>query len=177
MGKKLIIKGADFFVNFMNSIDNVSTYFVILNTSDSTLGTVSGSGKYEFNSVITISATPILGASFIRWSDGDTNPVRQITVTKNINLTAHFSAVLQKYGVVTFNGTEDWKFNASPEPNKYGFYNCYLMNPDINNAKVDGRGEGGSFYEATCSIPSLNRLIPGDETRLSTTQPGFGYYM
>ena len=162
MGKKLIIKGADFSVNSINSIDGVSTYFVILNTSDSTLGTVSGSGKYEFNSVITISATPILGASFIRWSDGDTNPVRQITVTKNINLTAYFSEVSQKYGVITFNGTEDWKFNANAEPNNYGIYNCYLMNPDINNVKGDGIG---SFYEATCSIPSLNRLIPGNEMR------------
>lgn len=166
MGKKLIIKGADF------SANAITTYSVILNSNDSTLGTVSGSGNYEPNSIITISATPIGNASFVRWSDNSTNPVRHLTVTESINLIAYFSAT-PGYGRVVFNGTEDWQFNADNEPNSHGIYNCYLLNPDIVNPLVVNNG----FREATCNIANLNRnIIPARETRVDSQSMGFGYF-
>lgn len=166
MGKKLIIKGADF------SANAITTYSVILNSNDSTLGTVSGSGNYVPNSIITISATPIGDARFVRWSDNSTNPVRLLTVTESINLIAYFSAP-QGYGRVVFNGTEDWQFNANFEPNSHGIYNCYLLFSDIVNPLVVDDG----FGEATCNIANLNRnIIPDSESRTDSQSMGFGYF-
>lgn len=166
MGKKLIIKGADF------SANAIAAYSVILNSNDSTLGTVSGSGDYKLNSAVTISATPIGNAQFVRWSDNNTNPVRQIVVTENINLIAYFVAVPQGYGLITFNGTENWQFNADNEPNAYGIYNCYLLNPNVVNPLLAASG----FAEATCDITSLNRNIPTSEKRGNSQSMGFGYF-
>lgn len=166
MGKKLIIKGADFSANAIDA-----TYSVILNRNDSTLGTVSGSGNYKPGSTITISATPIGNAVFNRWSDNNTNSVRQIAVTENINLIAYF--VPQGYGLVAFNGTENWQFNADGEPNQYGIYNCYILD-SYNIVKPLLSGDG--FSEATCNIANLNRNInPTGEGRAGSQSMGFGY--
>lgn len=67
-----------------------NTYEIAVFTNDPELGTVSGGGVYPEGTVITISATPIGYASFVRWDDGDTNATRTITVTADASYTAIF---------------------------------------------------------------------------------------
>lgn len=86
MGKRLIIKGADFSENAV-----VFTEVVTINVNNSSLGTVSGAGSYARGTTVTISATPTGSASFVLWSDGNTNASRQITVNDDITLTAYFT--------------------------------------------------------------------------------------
>jgi uncharacterized repeat protein (TIGR02543 family) len=49
-----------------------------------------GAGIYEKGSVAVLVPFPDNGYKFTKWSDGDTNPVRQIVVNNNITLTAIF---------------------------------------------------------------------------------------
>lgn len=55
-------------------------------------GTVNSSvnGEYENGAQVTIIATPNTDYSFLKWSDGNTNATRTITITEDITLRAEF---------------------------------------------------------------------------------------
>ena len=50
--------------------------------------TLNGGGTYNEGTTVEISCVPNTGYYFVRWSDGNTNATRTITVTENITLTA-----------------------------------------------------------------------------------------
>lgn len=56
-------------------------------------GTVTGGGTYDYGTQVTLTATPNAGYQFVRWSDGNTDQTRTITVTSNVTYTAIFEAV------------------------------------------------------------------------------------
>lgn len=58
-------------------------YVVTVNTANADYGTVTGSGTYDYNSSVTLKATPKTGYHFVKWNDGDTNATRTITVPNN----------------------------------------------------------------------------------------------
>ena len=66
-------------------------YTLTANSNNSNMGSVTGSGKYEYNTKVTIEAKPNTGYRFVKWNDENTNPTRTITVAKNENYTAIFS--------------------------------------------------------------------------------------
>lgn len=57
-----------------------------------TNGTVTGGGTYEYGTTATLTATPNSGYKFVKWSDGNDQNPRNITVTGN----ASYSAVFEK---------------------------------------------------------------------------------
>ncbi len=57
------------------------------------MGVVQGSGIYNENEFITITATPNEGYRFVNWSDGNIENIRKIQVTEDIALTANFEAL------------------------------------------------------------------------------------
>jgi len=68
-------------------------YTVSLYADDYDLGccTVSGGGTYAAGTTITISTSDTCGfCTWVKWSDGNTNKTRQITVNSNISLTAYW---------------------------------------------------------------------------------------
>ena len=69
---------------------SINQYSVLATASDAAAGTVSGSGKYDYNSQVTLIATPNAGYSFSQWSDGSTENPRVIVVNADITLTAMF---------------------------------------------------------------------------------------
>ena len=78
-------------------------------------GSVTGSGTYDYGTKITIEAIADKGYHFVKWSDGNTENPRTITVTEDINLTAEFA--IDQYqvtlksngnGSVTGSGTYDY---------------------------------------------------------------------
>ena len=92
-------------------------------------GTVSGGGTYAEGTTIEISAKPKNGYEFVRWSDGNTDNPRILTVTKDISLTAEFTSQYtitlncnQLQGSVSGGGTYKKgtiiKISATP---KYGY--------------------------------------------------------
>lgn len=54
-------------------------------------GTVSGGGTYAYNTKVTIKATANSGYHFVKWSDGNTNATREVTVTGDATYTATFA--------------------------------------------------------------------------------------
>lgn len=73
------------------------TYYAVWQINSYTLtvtagagGTVSGSGTYNYGATATLKATPSAGYHFVKWSDGNTNPSRTVTVTGNATYTATF---------------------------------------------------------------------------------------
>ena len=67
-------------------------YTVTVVSDNPTMGSVSGGGVYNSGSTATISATANTGYHFVQWNDGNTDAVRNVTVTSNITYTAYFAA-------------------------------------------------------------------------------------
>lgn len=69
----------------------VTKYTLTLNVSPAGSGIVSGTGQYDAGTEAKISATPNSGYAFDRWSDGDTNTSRYITMNSSKTFTAYFA--------------------------------------------------------------------------------------
>ena len=91
------------------------TYTISVVANPSTLATTTGSGTYNADQFIPISATANTGARFTGWSDGIEYNPRYVTVTGNATYTANFVAIPQytltvlannsSYGSVSGGGT------------------------------------------------------------------------
>lgn len=88
---------------FLNIV--ADSWVVIVNTNNNQWGEVAGGGMYTDNTTITITATPYDGYSFLRWSDGNTDNPRTLTVTEDITLTAEF--VEYRDMTIIFTNSED----------------------------------------------------------------------
>ena len=71
--------------------ENPTMYTLTLAASPAEGGTVSGAGQYEAGTAASIQATANSGYTFTRWSDGDTNATRSVTVHNDLTLTAEFA--------------------------------------------------------------------------------------
>ena len=69
----------------------INFYTITVNSSNPALGNASGGGTYNYNSNISITATPNYGYHFTQWSDGNTQNPRNITVVQNATYTAQFA--------------------------------------------------------------------------------------
>ncbi len=69
----------------------IRRYSVQVVPDNSEHGSVTGSGTYNYNTAVTITAVPAPGYKFIQWSDGNTDNPRTISVTDNITLQAGFT--------------------------------------------------------------------------------------
>ena len=91
---------------YWGSFLNINTgYLVTLQTNNDQWGEVAGAGLYPQDSTITLTATPYEGYTFMRWSDGNTDNPRTLTVTKDITLTAEF--VEYRDMTIIFTNSED----------------------------------------------------------------------
>ena len=84
----------------------IEVFTVTVDVNDETMGKVAVSGgetdwegKYNNGSVIMVLAEAYTGYEFVRWSDGVTEPVREITVTGDVSLTAIFGEKAEMYTV------------------------------------------------------------------------------
>ncbi len=115
--------------NFAVTWDYTPPTYVI-SLSASTGGTVSGGGTYEVGSTATIKATPNTGYRFVKWSDGNTNAERQITITSseisanvtNRSYTAYFE-VDKIY--VTYDSIFDFQRWANTNLKSWSLMNVY----------------------------------------------------
>lgn len=110
-------------------------YNLTLNVSPSGSGTTSGAGSYEAGTEVKISASHNSGYAFDRWSDGDTNMSRYITMTGNKSLTAYFEQHISTSDnlLESIKSTiiqEDGAFNAT-------FFNGILLLTNNEQSTVD----------------------------------------
>lgn len=66
-------------------------YTLTVSSNDTTLGSVVGSGTYEYLDTVSISATTIEHYHFVLWDDGNTLNPRNIIVTSDISRSAIFA--------------------------------------------------------------------------------------
>ncbi len=67
------------------------TYTIVVNSQDESMGTASGTGMYDEDATITISATPTQHYHFVSWNDGSTDNPRTIRATADVTYTALFA--------------------------------------------------------------------------------------
>lgn len=68
----------------------VNTYYLTLVSNDTTMGTVSGSGSYNYLTQVTLTATANEHHHFVQWNDGNTTNPRLITLTSDTTFIAQF---------------------------------------------------------------------------------------
>lgn len=64
---------------------------IIVETADATTGKTTGTGLYAVGEVITIQAIPYPGYHFTQWSDGNTEPIREVEVIEETMYIAQFN--------------------------------------------------------------------------------------
>ncbi len=89
MGKKLIIKNANFYDSAIEHPgDGVHIDVVAKPVAG---GVCTGAGIYSVNRSVEITATPNTGYKFGKWNDGDTNSTRTVVATEDKIYTACFA--------------------------------------------------------------------------------------
>ena len=68
----------------------INQYQITVLSGNDAMGTVSGSGTYNYGSVIQIQANPYAGYEFVYWNDGNTDNPRNINVLANTTYVANF---------------------------------------------------------------------------------------
>ena len=71
----------------------IDQHAITVVSADDAMGTVSGSGTYDYGAEIVITATENEGHGFIAWDDGNTDNPRTITVTGDSTYTATFGVL------------------------------------------------------------------------------------
>ncbi len=85
----------------------IDQHIVTVVSDNDTMGTVLGSGSYEYGSEIDISANANNGYQFEQWDDGNTDNPRTITVTEDVTYTAQFAIIIY-HTIVVRSLSEDW---------------------------------------------------------------------
>ena len=67
------------------------SFTLTVGTCDETMGSATGGGSYQCGQTATISASPAAGYKFVRWSDGNTQASRTVTVYADATYTAAFA--------------------------------------------------------------------------------------
>ncbi len=93
--------GCEFYKGFAFDIPLavINPLQVTLNSNNPSMGTVTGSGVYNYGTVVTIEAIPSPGYEFRQWSDGNTDNPRELVVTDDVTLTATFTTETEIGGI------------------------------------------------------------------------------
>lgn len=152
--------------------DDVETFTIKVKANDSSMGTVTGGGKYESGATATLEATANAGYEFVNWDNGSTNNPLIVTVTADAEYTANFQAA---NGInVTF-GSNSWKANytnsryysnaiqvAGAQTNSSSYPMFQMVNIWQNGSPATGS------YNGTSSL--------GDDGSVNITYPYIWYY-
>lgn len=76
----------------------VNSYAITATSANSSYGTVTGGGTYDYNASVTLTATPKTGYHFVEWNDGNTSASRSITVVGDASYEATFA--INQYTIV-----------------------------------------------------------------------------
>lgn len=80
-------------------------YTISVGVNAPEMGIVTGGGKYDVNTAITLSAIPKNGYVFVKWDDGNTDNPRNIVVTQD----AIRTAIFDEGGVTVTFQNKSWK--------------------------------------------------------------------
>lgn len=81
--------------------------------------------------VVTLWARPFPDYNFVRWGDGETTNPRQITVTKNVTLTAEYQRVTDTNGIYQYRCFIKDQLNLTDPPKSFMVVNTFDVNVDL----------------------------------------------
>lgn len=133
-----------------SSVKNIRIYVLYtipeytISVSAGTGGTVSGGGTFEQGKTVTIKATPNSGYRFVKWSDGNTNASRTVTVSGNATYTAVFEKLT--YAITASAGAGGTISPSGSTRVGHGDSKTYTITPnegyEIDTVTVDGVNKG-----------------------------------
>lgn len=138
----------------MNTIKG-NLYMVSVTSNNGTMGTVTGGGYYPANKTAFISAKANEGYRFVRWSDGNTQADRLITVTGSTSYVAYFES--------TGSGVEDvdndiyCQLNPNPA-NESATLVLDAVNGLVNISIVDVFGHVLTSESVSCSGGCIHQI-------------------
>lgn len=162
-----------------------NSYLVIGNSSNVTLGSVTGGGSYNYLSQVALTAVPVPHYHFTMWNDSIEDNPRTITVTRDTTLTAHFAIDRHTLGVNTadatqgtVSGTDTVNYNTAvwiSATANYGYHFTQWNDGNTSNPRrvvvqqdtVFTASFAPNQYSATCAV--------NDNTRGSVTTTGGNY--
>ena len=83
-----------------------NSYTLTVNSLDTSKGTVTGGGSYEYNTSAVLTATANNGYHFTQWNDGNQQSIRIIQVTQDASYQAFFSANTYSVSAVATDTTQ-----------------------------------------------------------------------
>lgn len=86
----------------------INTYTLTVNSANTSMGTVSGGGTYNHGATATLTAMPKSCYLFKRWTDGNTDNPRSVTVTSAETYTAEFATEVSG----TCGTNVQWSYNG-----------------------------------------------------------------
>ena len=87
--REITVAGATTFTAVFEAI--TESYTLSVGSCDASMGSATGGGSYQCGQTATISASPAAGYKFVRWSDGNTQASRTVTVYADATYTAAFA--------------------------------------------------------------------------------------
>lgn len=138
--------------------------------------TLNGGGTYYEGTNVEISCVPNTGYYFVRWSDGNTNATRTITVTEDITLTAitaqgssEYLEIKARKGSGEYERTNiiwylDYKVNSFIwDARVYTDFDNLTTNFEISDARVTNNSKGSSWI-GDSRIYSFEMTVPRNDS-------------
>ena len=153
-------------------------------SSNTNYGTVSGGGTYNYNTKVTITATPKTGYHFSKWSDNNTNASRQVTVTGNATYSASFAANQYtltvnsnntNYGTVSGGGIYNYNTKATLTATPKTGYHFVKWNDNNTNASRQITVTANATYTANFAITNYTITAKTNNSSLGTVSGGGTY--
>ena len=150
-----------------------ATYTAEYTTNKYTLTVVngSGSGTYDYGTNVTIKANTIAGKTFSRWSDGNTNATRTVTVTGNATYTAEYTT--NKYTLTVVNGsgsgTYDYGTNVTIQANVIAGKTFSRWSDGNTNATRTVTVTGNATYTAEYTSERYTLTVNSNNASYGTT--------
>ena len=131
-------------------IKSAFDYILTVISSDDTMGTVTGGGKYSAGATATITATPKDGYEFVKWNDGDTSASRTVTVNADKTYTATF-----KKKVVSADAANFYISNISAQAGEYATIAVNVSNnPGISGFTISVAFSNSAFEFDSIAVNS-----------------------
>ena len=162
----------------------IDWYTINVLANNSLMGTVTGSGTYEYNTEIQISASAIEHHHFVQWNDGNTDNPRTISVTDDATYTAEFAidqfvvAVVSAndmMGFVSGNGSYDYgsEIQITAEANEH--YHFVSWNDGSTENPRNITVTENVTYTAEFAIDQFTIAVVSENNAMGTVSEGGTY--
>jgi len=176
----IVTADATYIANFA-----INQYTLTVAANDPTMGTVTGSGTYNYNSTATLTASANTGYHFVSWNDGDTNAARLVVVIADDSYTATFAAnqytltvasIDSAMGTVTGTGTYFFGDTATLTATaNYGHHFVSWNDGDTNAARLVVVNADAA-YLAIFGVNTYTLTVAANDTAMGTVTGSGTYY-